>query len=263
MDTNERSTNPTLHTEMQLVFNSKLRVVNLDFGDYAIPLATGLLLIERKKPGDFLNSISDGRIFKQVEGMQASSHWTFCVIHGSLLYNRNDRVVADGRETHWSGASVRGALRSIQLAGCTLEMVPSGGFIRAIQEIVKAVSKEDHIHLHQKRSITFRDVTMSDREREEYKSVEFIGALPSIGRKKAEALLAYTANGSKHKWGTVADALMLITQLGVTKSIPSELREHWGKLTLKRVREFIGLPENKYLTSAVNKSPLKKGTSNK
>lgn len=250
MDTNEKSSAPWLHKDVLSAFGQdKVSVVNL-FCDYAIPLSTGLLAIERKTPGDLLASIGDGRVFKQVETMAEEARFSFIVVHGSLDIT-NDFVKVDGRVTNWRSNSVRGAIRSIMLAGCPVEIVPGEYFIRSMREIAALCDKPDHVHSSAKRAITFRDITMSDAEREAYKRVDFLSALPGIGRKKAEALLKFTGAQRGEKWGSIADALSLISAWGLCLPFEKALSEHWGHMTVKRVREFIGLAAGEYVQTDV------------
>src|SRR3990172_5371838 len=86
------------------------------------------LIFERKTPNDFLNTLKEERLFPQLARMtehrnaqyaagEPITSWAYLVISGQFLPGTNGKVVADGRETGWSFASVMGTLLSIQELG--------------------------------------------------------------------------------------------------------------------------------------------------
>jgi len=76
-----------------------------------------MLLIERKTPSDFLNSLRDERLLPQLTDMLIMTRWCYLVITGEFLRGSNGSVVTDRGETGWSYAAVQGALLTIQEMG--------------------------------------------------------------------------------------------------------------------------------------------------
>jgi ERCC4-type nuclease len=93
-------------------------VTFLDHGDIQAVTEDGnMILIERKTPSDFLNSLRDERLLPQLTGMMDVTRWAYLVITGEFQRGQKGNVVADGRETGWSWAAVHGALLTIQEMG--------------------------------------------------------------------------------------------------------------------------------------------------
>jgi len=159
-----------------------VHISQLAAGDVNVPTPNGLLAIERKTPSDLLSSIGDGRLFDQARAMVESARFPLIVVNGSLLYNQDDCAVADGRDTQWRGVSVRAAIRAVQWAGCAVEFVPSGQFVRAVTEAIHTASKE-RVPARAQRSITFE--TLDPR-------VDFLAGIPGVGAKRAQSLIDWT-----------------------------------------------------------------------
>jgi hypothetical protein len=104
-------------------------VTQLETGDVQAVTDDGCTLVfERKTATDFLNSLKDERLFPQLARMtevanaqraagEPLTSWAYLIITGQFLPSANGKVVADGRETGWSFASVQGTLLSIQEMG--------------------------------------------------------------------------------------------------------------------------------------------------
>ena len=100
----------------------------LDAGDIMAATDNGaILLIERKTPNDFLNSLASGRMFVQIAKLvdarlkeqargELLTTWPILLITGWFGTTRGGKVVTD-RTTGWDFAAVNGALLSIQEMG--------------------------------------------------------------------------------------------------------------------------------------------------
>lgn len=123
-------------------------VTRLEHGDIWIATDDGyLLLIERKTPDDFLNSLKDERLFGQLEPMankrydeqlagKAVTTLPYLLITGTFGVGPNGMTVT-GRVTGWNFASVMGALLSIQEMGiyvffCAGDLDVEGALLRLI-----------------------------------------------------------------------------------------------------------------------------------
>jgi ERCC4-type nuclease len=115
VDKNEEVNSPHVVERLRRFFPA-LECETLDCGDIKIILEGGnVLAIERKRAGDFLGSIGDGRLFNQVERMSKSSKWCCVIIEGQISYDKDDMAVIpvydrsgnmiSAEVTGWHGAS--------------------------------------------------------------------------------------------------------------------------------------------------------------
>lgn len=92
----------------------------LDAGDFWVLTDDNkILVIERKTPNDFLNTLKEERLFVQMAGLQRlreEGYWPYLMITGEISRGANGHVVTD-RETGWSWNAIEGALLSIQEMG--------------------------------------------------------------------------------------------------------------------------------------------------
>ena len=200
-----------------------VHVSQLAAGDVNVPTPNGLLAIERKTPSDLLSSISDGRLFDQARAMVESARFPLIVVHGSLLHNQDDFAVADGRDTRWRGVSVRAAIRAVQWAGCAIEIVPSGQFVRAVSEAIQTASKE-RLPARATRAITFE--TLDPR-------VDFLAGIPGVGAKRAQSLIDWTDDKR------LCSALEWISQLRYLRE--DVMPNQWGRKIAQAACDFLQL----------------------
>ena len=102
-----------------LKFGGISTMVNLlDHGDALIACNDNtMVLVERKSPDDFLNSLKEGRLFPQLSEMLSYTRWSYLCITGDLLHGSNGNVVSDRGNTGWSYNAVQGALLTAQEMG--------------------------------------------------------------------------------------------------------------------------------------------------
>lgn len=94
-------------------------ITMLDHGDLlAVCDDDQMILVERKTPDDFLNSLRDGRVLPQVSQMQDFTRWNYLVITGDFQRDPGGHTITDRGQTGWSWAAVQGALLTIQEQGC-------------------------------------------------------------------------------------------------------------------------------------------------
>jgi len=201
-----------------------VHVSQLAAGDVNVPTPNGLLAIERKTPSDLLSSIGDGRLFDQARAMIESVRFPLIVVHGSLLYNQDDLAVADGRDTQWRGVSVRAAIRAVQWAGCAVEIVPTGQFVRAIQEAIKSASKE-RIPAQVQHAVTLETLDLR---------TDYLAGPPGthIGPKRAMSLMQWSGGRlcEAFVWGS------LLIDLS-----EDAMPEDWGRKTAQDFRDLLQL----------------------
>lgn len=204
-------------------------VVMLDYGDAWVACDDGhMLLIERKTPEDFLNSVRDGRVFEQIAKLVDPLHtqylrgenytyWPYLVITGTFQPGANGEVHTGNRSTGWRWNSVQGALLTIQEMGC---MVVSCHSDTEYGATVMALAKRDHndtITIMPHRMPVLMDARMA-----------FLCGLPGIGEERAKAILDWAG-------GILAHALVGLTDLEINAPV--------GKAVRSQIRGFLGLRE--------------------
>ena len=265
VDKNEQDTAPDIVQSLKNRFTQVI-VANLPHrefggisvtaGDINIPLDDGnVLAIERKTPTDFLNSISNGHIFHQIETMHAHAKFVSLIITGKLSYSpEDDTVIADRRTTEWSGVSVRAALREIQVSNCFVEFCPVGEYPAMIEEVYKTCLSI--ISGKRGGNIKNRIVTFPPIDRR----VEFIAQLPGVGLESATSLVGFAGmmegmpeeeivnlDGTVTTWtpGTIAQSLHWMS---IMSQIDKESRpKGWTGKRILTVRKFTGLASNQYI----------------
>lgn len=238
VDSNEQSTSPGIVADLRTAFPEQIAISQLACGDIAVPLPTGLLLIERKTLGDLLSSIADGRIFSQVHAMVQSAVFPLLlVLTPSIPYSEDDFIVIDRRKTKWRGASVRAALLSVQWAGCAIQYIEEYNYCIAVRDAIRLASKPDHAHFKsvpRKPAVVFYPELEDRRQR-----IEFIGSIPGIGPKRAGALLDWCGDSL----GTALEWASMLHLLEGKKVRP----EGWGLGTIQKFRDFLQLTPTQFL----------------
>jgi len=253
VDSNEQATNPKVLSRMQRVFPN-LQITQLPFGDVNIVLDDGnILAVERKMPGDFLGSIGDGRVFRQVEAMSNGAKWCVIIIEGTFEFTQNDMVRIGLETTNWKGSSVRGAMMAIQWSGCPIVFTYPDNYPYVIADMIEFCNKPD-IHrqsLGRKRIVTFPPIELKE---------EIVSAFPGIGLKRAKALFEFA--GSQHDGiSTLAEALCWVSSFPkiASKSRP----EGWGDKTVTNFRGALGLRDDEYIDIKEEKKGTKKNGKSK
>lgn len=248
VDSNELATNPKAVALLRKYF-PKLQVTQLEFGDINVVLESGnLLSIERKNVGDFLGSVGDGRVFRQIERMANGAKFYAIIMLGQMSFDKDDMVVVDGRVTGWKGVSVRAALYAVQWSACPIIWSSHEGLPFALQEAISFCEKpEKHMQtLGHKRIVTFPPIDPR---------TEILAAFPGIGLKKAESLLRFAKDQFKEEakkrgdgedeFSTIAEALMWASAFPL---IASKARpEGWGDKIVQTFRLALGLDKNEYI----------------
>lgn len=195
---------------------AEISVMALDAGDVWLATPEGLVIIERKTPSDFLNSLRANRMFGQCAKMQGLSEWAYLCITGELQRGQGGKVWADRRQTGWNWHAVQGALLTVQELG--VRVVFCGGdtdFEAAVLRIAKRDRGEVHIRPPRVSHILNEGEAM-------------LAALPGVGPEKVDALLKHC--------GTPAWALVALTDN--TPGVPGV---RGG--TKARVRKALGLED--------------------
>jgi ERCC4-type nuclease len=155
----------------------------LDHGDLMAATDEGeLLLIERKTPSDFLNSLKDGRLFLQLSLMLNVTRWSYLMITGELKRGSNGQVIID-RFTGWDWNAVQGALVSIQELGIFVV------FCNGDDDFEPAI-----LRLGRRDRSTVANIPPAKRPHILNVSESIIASLPGIGIERLKTVMDY-ANG--------------------------------------------------------------------
>jgi ERCC4-type nuclease len=201
--------------------NVPVTVDVLDAGDiWAVTDDSKILVIERKTPNDFLNTLKEDRLFVQAAGLQElrkEGYWPYLMITGELQRGQNGHVFTD-RETGWSWTAIEGALLTIQEMGifithCANDFDLEPAIIRLTER-----SRDEKMILPPARIGKVLGIQAG-----------FLCGLPGIGPEKVSDILAYC--------GTPAWALAGLTDS--TSQIPGI-----GPGIKNNVRYTLGLKDN-------------------
>lgn len=125
----------------------------LDCGDYVLVDRQGQMLgIERKTPGDFMGSITDGRLESQLARMHAKYDIRILLLHGAYEEGGDGKVVTGStwskKHTEFSYAAFQAKLLSVQTKyDCRLLVVRSDAeFAAVLKTLFRQGVKEGKFH---------------------------------------------------------------------------------------------------------------------
>ena len=149
----------------------------LQFGDLFIEDRFGRTYYgERKTAGDFLSSISSGRLYHQAKGI-LSSDFPFIILEGHFRPTPDGMTRADGFFTKWRYSSVQGHIIDLFLKGIavipTEDIASTAATIRTLYSQVNSDKKFD---IRRPRLFHYR----SDATEDEKAAEEVICSLPGI-----------------------------------------------------------------------------------
>jgi len=150
-----------------------LRKKQLDVADYLLSERVG---VERKTISDFLTSITDGRLFKQLAEMKENFASPILIIEGTGLFN-NDRKIHEN--------AIRGALASVAIDFSVPVLWTENQHETA--ELLFAIAKREQIVQKNNIAIRGKKKTRSDNEQQRF----IIAGLPGISSVTAEKLLKH------------------------------------------------------------------------
>lgn len=212
-----------------LKFNGlPVMVTILDTGDVQAVTDDGhTLVIERKTPDDFLNTLKEERLFPQVAKMIEVSRWSYLVITGLFQCNHEGKVITDRGVTGWNFAAVMGTLLSIQEMGVFVV------FANGDSDYEAAV-----LRLGKRNRDAAMTVVPARVPNVLGPKAMFLLSLPGIGIERVQEILDWSGNNVFH-------ALMGMTDLDIDSPI--------GMAVRKRIRDLMGLEDG------INMMPVPKG----
>lgn len=150
-----------------------------------------LLAIERKTPGDLINSVLDGRLVAQAGALRALTPFAFLVVDGLVARGRGGNVLHAGRDTAFAWMALQGGLLTVQELGVAVLQLPEGAFEEGVLHLVRR---------HRGAVRPARRVLAPDDP-----ALTILTALPGIGYDRALALLKTC--------GSVAASLWALTEM--------------------------------------------------
>lgn len=236
----------------------ELQQTTLDCGDIKIILDNGqTIAIERKRAGDFIGSIGDGHIFRQVHRMNEGADWSVIIVEGLIGFNSDDMAtipmfdkednIVGTEVTGWHGGSVRGAMYAIEFNATPIITIMPKQLPDVIEDIIRFCQKPlEHTQmLARRRIVTFPPVTIAE---------EVVAAFPGVGLKRTRSLREFAKENNDTDTPTLAE--MLCWGSFLAKAAYRSRPEGWGDIVVKNFRGTLGLQDGEYLTIVTDKEEL-------
>jgi ERCC4-type nuclease len=173
-----------------------------------------MILVERKTPSDFLNSLRDERVFLQLANMLLVTRWSYLVITGEFQRGASGKVIVDRGETGWSWNAVQGALLTAQEMGIYVTFCGSD---QDYESTVLRLGNRDHKAI--------KDIGPSKQPRILSINEGIVASLPGIGIERLHQVMEYC--------GTAGWALCALTDKaskipGVQEGVKRRIRSALG-----------------------------------
>jgi ERCC4-type nuclease len=168
----------------------------LDGYDVELYTERGTIPIERKEvPNDFLASITDGRLIKEIIAMRQVSEFYIVLLHGEMIFDRDDNLVIPGLvrsdrymkyRRQWSRKAIKNLIRSIAYAeGAFVEVAENDSrLVEVIEELQDYFNDRHHLSLRKRPSIQTDWLIPTERESVRY----FYAGIPGIKTMKSAML---------------------------------------------------------------------------
>lgn len=217
-----------------MAFGGVPTIVGLvEYGDLHVACDDALLVIERKTPNDFLNTLREDRLMAQLTGCANLSRWAYLIIDGQLMRGRDGKTIADGRDTGWAWASVQGALLTAQEIG--INVINSGGEYESTVLWLANHKRAPIVKTYRRRTAIFA----TPQE-------QVLAALPGIGEQRATTILSN--HGDDLAW-----ALCSLLD-------PDWTQPEVGDKTKSTLRKLFNLSDGEILWPYYNEQPKERTT---
>lgn len=195
------SREPKRIVEMLRKLGVHAEVKTLDIGDYLVKHQNYEIPVERKEMNDFLNSIVDGRLFRQCHLLSAKYPLSFLAVIGDIDYALEVR--------NFSRNAVIAAIISIAVKNAQGQIIPL--IFKDDQDFCLALKALD-------RKVVEGELRILPRLKKLEKSqIAMLTAIPGIGEKKAEKILKHF--GSIHRIANASvSELMRVEGIGEKKA---------------------------------------------
>jgi Fanconi anemia group M protein len=194
----------------------ELRMAQLEVADY---LLSERVAVERKKSSDFLQSMIDGRLFKQLSNMKENFEISIMIIEGEELFDENRKIHPN---------AIRGALASIAV-DYNIPIIWTKSALEIAEQLFMIAKREQ---LDEKRSIAIRGKrrVLSPNQEQEF----LIAGLPGISTVNTKRLLKHFGSPEK-VFAAPESELMKVEGIGeiMAKRIRTILRKKYEKSILE------------------------------
>ena len=205
-------------------YGARKTILEMEYGDIWATCEDGqTLVIERKEPEDFINSMCSNRMIKQAYGLSKlrdGGLWPYVMIMGEFIPGPNGRTYVNGSLRNINYAAIQGELLSIQELGV---FVIHANNSNDLEEAVLRLSNRERSESMTIPAAKRQGTTMSP-------PADFLSGLPGIGPGLADAIILNTR--------TAAHALELMTNKGTIPNVQI------GSKRRARIRTMLGLKEN-------------------
>lgn len=193
-----------------------LKERRLNVGDY---LLSKRVCTERKTTDDFLQSIVDGRLFKQLNDMKKNYSHPILIIEGETIFNENRKINPN---------AIRGALASITI-DLSLPIIWTKNQLETA-EMLYIIAKREQIQLKKSISIRTKRKFKSMNQMQEF----LVSGLPLISYEKAKKLLKHF--GSPEKIFSASEEELQKVE-GIGKKLAKKIKEVMTKKYEKSILE--------------------------
>ncbi|NMC54995.1 MAG: hypothetical protein GYA48_15315 [Chloroflexi bacterium] len=206
--------------------NAPAAVTFLESGDAWVACDDGItLIIERKSPDDFLNSLRQERLMVQIANLaeyrKTHGFWPYLVITDEIIRGANGKAITNRGETGWSWNAVQGALLTVQEAGVFVQFCAGDADYGPCLTRLASRKRDPKMLV-----MPAREARLLGNQ------AAFIAGLPGIGLEKVQTVMQYC--------GTPAWALVALTD--ATSQIPGI-----GNGIKRGVRWTLGLKESEQI----------------
>lgn len=209
-----------------LTWHQEPKIKAMDTGDIMLYEKGRIMLIERKGAPDLLNSMSDGRLVDQGSRLVAECDLPLLLTHGSLLCNKEGKVVANGRTSKWPWWSLQMQLVSLQAGGLMwLHVQRTQDLPEAIKYLSEWLVRDSHLHVSKREKIPF---LVPEKE------VQILASFPGLGTSKAVDCLNHYGSAGRAIAELTCEEKCLLPK-GVAGG------------TVKKIRNALGLREGERL----------------
>ena len=199
----------------------------LEAGDFWVSTEDNeILVIERKTPDDFLNTLGQGRLFPQGALLQAQRNagkWAYLLVTGEFRSSPDGNVIIERRETGWRWNDVQGAILSMQELGVFVHFCDGDKDLEAA--IIRLSNRSRKPEMRVAPARMGNHLSLQEQA---------LCALPGIGEETVGRLLEFC--------GSAAEAIAECTQLKSKIKIPGI-----GPGMKNNIRFALGLNENQEL----------------
>lgn len=187
-----------------------------DYGaDLLLPSPKGLIGIQRKEASDFISSVEDGRLNRELGLLSQSVQFPILVQEGNFYFDREGLLWLNGRKQRYTKTQIRNLERSLwYIQGVRVEKSESMGETAALAlEIESYFSKNSHVSLFRRPSPQSEWGIVPQSQREGW----LLQGLQGVGPTLAEAIVKHFGR-APIQWSCSLEELERVDGIGRTRA---------------------------------------------